>query len=299
MLRLNAQKRTKLAVYLIISVVLSIGFASQVYAIGSQQNPQSGTMGLQATIPSPPPSQAATIAVPSNGQSFTSLPITVSGLCPSNLLIKVLDNNIFVGSAVCTGGSYSLKIFLFNGLNDLIAQDYDNLGQSGPISNKVSVNFNGGQNFQVGSRVTLTSQYAEMGANPGQDINWPIVISGGVPPYALSVDWGDGQPAKLQAVANTGTTNISHAYNTSGIYTVTVTATDSNGATAFLQLVGVGNGQVNNNNTSKKPIQAVSSSTSTSLPWWVMALFAVFMLVTFWLGNRHGKVVLLKKYNRS
>ncbi len=297
MLGLNAKRYAKAYVYLLVSLSLSFGLEAHSIAIGSQQNPQSGTMGLQATIPSPPPSQSATITVPSSGQSFTSLPITVSGLCPSNLLIKVLDNNIFVGSALCSGGSYSLKIFLFNGLNDLIAQDYDNLGQSGPISNKVSVTFNGGQNFLTGSRVTLTSQYAELGANPGQTINWPIVISGGVPPYALSVDWGDGQPAKLQAVANSGTATISHVYNTSGVYTVTVTATDSKGATAFLQLVGVGNGQINKTNNTKK-VQTTTSSASTSLPWWVLALFSAFMVVAFWLGNRHGKVVLLKKYNR-
>jgi len=54
-----------------------------------------------------------------SGQSFTTLPITVSGLCPSGLLIKVFDNNIFAGSAECSSGSYELKIGLFDGTNSL------------------------------------------------------------------------------------------------------------------------------------------------------------------------------------
>ena len=48
-------------------VVVFIGFGFvvvsnlTVFALGSSQNPQSGSLGLEATIPSAPPSTAATI----------------------------------------------------------------------------------------------------------------------------------------------------------------------------------------------------------------------------------------------
>src|SRR5579862_8573775 len=129
--------------------------------------PQSGSVGLEGTISTAPPTHGATIAVPGNGAVFTSVPITVSGLCPTGLLVKIFDNNVFVGSTLCAHGSYSLQIDLFSGRNDLIARVYDALDQAGPDSNTVTVTFNDAQFLQFGPQLTLTSAYAERGAPPG------------------------------------------------------------------------------------------------------------------------------------
>lgn len=295
MRRLQIINRVTAATILLAAAVF---IGSTAYALGSPQTPQSGSTGLVATIPSPPPSQAATIAVPSNGQSFSSLPITVSGICPSNLLIKILANNVFVGAAPCINGSYSLKIDLFNGRNDIVAQDYDNLGQAGPASSPITVSFQDSQYLKAGSQVTITSIYAELGANPGQELDWPIVISGGTPPYAISTDWGDGQPATLQSSAYAGQLTIKHTYASSGIYQVTVTATDSNGATGFLQLVGVGNGQITTSSKTTSNTTPKSNSGSNGLPWWVPVIVLITLIPAFWLGSRHGRTVLLKKYQK-
>ncbi len=97
----------------------------------------SGSIGIQGTISTAPPTRGATIAVPSNGAVFTTTPITVSGLCPSSVLVKLFANNVFVGSTFCVNGSYSLQIDLFSGQNDLVARVYDALDQTGPDSNLV------------------------------------------------------------------------------------------------------------------------------------------------------------------
>ena len=279
----------------LLTPVISLGY---VQALGSPQTPQSGAMGLEATIPSPPPSTPATIAIPSNNQSFTTIPISVSGICPNNLLIKLFSNGVFVGSAACQNGSYSLKIDLFNGLNKLNAQDFDALGQGGPLSNTVNVSYSGPQSAAANLQVTVTSFYAEQGANPGQEISWPIIINGGVPPYAISTDWGDGQPPTLQSSATGGNVTIKHAYQSSGLYDVTVTVSDSNGSTGFLQLVGVGNGQVTQNNSSSpsKSSQSTSSAAKFSVPGWVFILIVLALVPAFWLGYRHGKTVLMRKF---
>src|ERR1039458_1665129 len=111
-------------------------------AWAANPGPGSGSIGLQGTISTAPPTRGATIAIPSNGAVFTAVPITVSGLCPSNLLVKIFSNNIFVGSTVCSNGSYSLQVDLFGGRNGLVARVYDSLGQAGPDSNTVTVTFN-------------------------------------------------------------------------------------------------------------------------------------------------------------
>src|SRR5215469_2946188 len=108
---------------LIITAGLALVVPS-VSALGSQQNPQTGAFGFEGTVPGNPPKQGATITVPTNGQVFTNVPITVAGLCPSGLLIKVFSNNVFVGSTMCNNGSFTLQIALFAGTNDLVAKDF-------------------------------------------------------------------------------------------------------------------------------------------------------------------------------
>jgi len=258
--------------------------------------PGSGSVGLEGTISTAAPTQASTIAVPTNGQVFTSIPITVSGLCTSGLLVKLFSNNIFTGSTLCSNGSYSLQSDLFAGRNDLITRVYDALDQSGPDSNLVSVTFNDAQLTSVLSQVLLTSAYARLGANPGQELDWPLVLSGGSGPYAISTDWGDGKAATLQSVAEAGNITIKHTYDTAGVYQVIIRATDASGGTAYLEVVGVANGQVTQSSTSKNaPVIQIK----TVLLWWPALALLPLLLIAFWLGVRYEKRAIRKEYERG
>jgi hypothetical protein len=89
-LKLKRSANVSLALLLMI-VSLALSTSSTALA----DTTQSGAIGIEGTIPSAPPSRGATISTPGNGQSFTTEPITVSGICPTGLLIKVFDNNVF------------------------------------------------------------------------------------------------------------------------------------------------------------------------------------------------------------
>lgn len=250
---------------------------------------QSGAIGIQGTIPSPPPSRGATIVVPNNGAIFTDVPITVSGLCPTGLLVKIFDNNVFVGSVVCVNGSYSLQIDLFSGRNDLVARVYDALDQAGPDSNTVTVTFNDAQFLQFGSHVTLSSVYAERGAPPGTELDWPVLLNGGTGPYAISVDWGDGSPSDLFSVDSAGTINLKHVYKIAGIYKIIVKATDKNGGEAFLQLVGQATGATQNNDKGSNVI------IEKDVLWWPALAMLPLIFAAFWIGRRHELYTLRKR----
>lgn len=244
---------------------------------------QSGSVGVQGKVPAPPPSQAATINVPSNGQSFSSLPITVSGFCVNNTTVEIYKNNVFAGSAPCQGGSYRLQIDLFDGRNDLIAREFDELNQAGPDSNTVTVNFSSPVP-SLGPRVLLTSEYSKRGANPGSLLNYPVSLSGGTGPYAISVDWGDKSKTDLFSQQVPGLLNLQHTYAQPGVYNILIRATDANGNAAFLQVVGIGNG----------PIQKTGSTTSgiitsekTKIIWWPIIVLFVMMIIAFFIGRRH------------
>ena len=268
-----------------------MGVFSPVFALPNPP-PQPSSLGLEATIPSSPPGSAPTIAVPASGQSFSSIPITIGGLCVNNLLVKVFSNNVFVGSAICSGGSYSLKADLFSGNNTLYAQQYDALGQGSPNSANVNVTYTSSQFSAPGALVVITSDYGELGANPGQTLSWPIILGGGTPPYALSTDWGDGSSPTLQSAAAAGQVTIQHVYNTPGVYTVTVSVSDNKGVTGFIQLVAIANGQITA--STNKNISKINNNTpvNTAVPVWALIIVAVALVLTFWLGSRHGRTVL-------
>lgn len=293
--------RAKLALFGLILCVVA-GAVSPVYATTpTPQNPQSGSIGLQGTISAPPPSQGATITTPTTGRTFSSLPITVAGLCPQGTLVKLFSNNIFIGSTQCTNDAFSLQTDLFSGQNQLIARVYDDLDQAGPDSNIVTVTFNDASNADFNARVSLTSNYARRGADPGQTLTWPLIVSGGTGPYAISVDWGDGKPQTLKSVPFAGDVNVDHVYDAAGVYRIIAKATDTKGSTAFLQLVGVANGAAggssNVRNGSSK--QSVVTVTKTQVVIWPSIAALVLVFLAFWIGRRYELLSIRKRIENS
>lgn len=250
-------------------------------------NPQTEGVGLQATINTPPPSQAATIASPANGAVFTTLPITVSGFCPSDTLVKIFKNNVFSGSAACVNNSYSIDIDLFSGQNDIIARVYDQLDQAGPDSNTTTVTFNDTVSpISFVQRVSLTSNYARRGANPGQELTWPIIISGGTAPYAVTVDWGDGSSNDIYTVVFPGEFTIKHVFAQAGQYRAFIKAADRNGVMAYLQLTAIGNGEIKSSNNDSTNQQAAKQAV---VVWQPMLVSILLIAVAFWLGKRYER----------
>ena len=265
-------------------LAFSLSFAGVTMAVQPPPGPQSDSTGVEGTIQGSAPSQAATIGIPKNGQAFSELPITVSGFCPNNTLVEIYKNNVFAGSTQCSAGSYTLLIDLFDGRNDLVARVYDNLNQSGPDSGTVTVFFTSPVQ-SPGPRVTLTTQYAKRGAVPGSILNWPITLSGGIGPYAISADWGDKTDSDLISENVPGDLNLQHTYAQAGVYKVTVKASDANGNVAFLQLVGIGNGQIQQNAGTNG--NGIITSEKTKVLWWPIILLFVLSVIAYWLGQKH------------
>lgn len=288
-------RRRLVFIAILATLFLSI-FVALLPAYKTQAQPtQSGSLGLEGVVPGQPPTQAAVISFPINGQTVTSLPITVTGICPNGVLVRLYKNNVFSGAAQCTNGNFSIVSDLFNGRNDLIARVYDDLEQQGPDSNTVSVTFSDPSNA-AGVRVTVTSVYAKRGANPGSILTWPLTISGGTGPYAVSIDWGDKSVPDLISREFAGDFTVTHTYDAAGIYNVIVKVTDKNGVSSFLQLVGIGNGKVQG---VEQTNQGNESSTIRIIVWWPLALLIPFIITTFWLGRRHQLHVIRKKLNEG
>lgn len=252
-----------------------------------------GGYGLEATKKQPAPTVGATITTPGNGSSFSNSPINVSGICPDGLLVQLYNNNVMVGAVMCQGGSFSVSVSLFAGTNELKAIVYDELDQPGPESNVVIVNYSDVNFTAFGQLVTLTSSYGRRSSPTASVLVWPLQLSGGVGPYAFSIDWGDGSEAQLMSQAMPGVVEISHVYKKAGIYQVNIKATDSNGVSAFLQVIAVSSGKVEGGSTNQT---AKPSSEKQIIVVWVPALIAIIMLFpAYWLGRRSQLVTIRNK----
>ncbi|MDZ7744732.1 MAG: hypothetical protein U5K77_03160 [Candidatus Saccharibacteria bacterium] len=288
---------TRLIQTTLIIAILMVPFMLPTIA-KAQSSEQSGSVGVEGRISSPPPTTGATITSPSNGQTFSEVPITVSGLCSDDLLIKLFKNNVFAGSAQCDNGSYSIVTDLFSGDNELVARVFDELDQAGPDSNTVSVVFDNPAPGGI-ARPTLTSSFAKRGANPGQTLTWPVSLSGGQGPYAMSVDWGDGTPPDLFTIGLPGEFDIEHVYDNPGVYNVVVRATDNNDTAAFLQLVGVANGPLSQTDADAAGEGQATAAARTRILWQPAAILIPFIFSTFWLGKKYQLHSIRSKIERG
>lgn len=252
-------------------------------------DPIPGSYGIAATKLQAPPAQGASISTPGNGSSFSTSPTTVNGICPNGLLVQIYDNSVMVGSVMCTNGSFSLQVSLFAGTNELTAIVYDDLDQAGPVSNLATINYSNTQFSAFGALITLTSSYGRRAANAGSELTWPLQLSGGAGPYALSIDWGDGQASELKSQPVAGVINISHTYKKAGIYQVNIKVTDVNGVSAFIQMIGVSNGKVD----ASAPATTSPTTPTTKILWIPAAITVALLFPAFWLG-RQSEVVSLR-----
>lgn len=259
-------------------------------------NPMPGSYGLEATKTQPPPTQGATITTPGNGGSFATSPVTVNGICPAGLLVQIYNNNVMVGSVMCSNGSFSLEVSLFAGTNELSAIVYDDLEQAGPASNVVTVTYTDTSFTAFGTLMTLTSSYGRRSAAASSPLTWPLQLSGGAGPYAFSIDWGDGSGPELKSQALAGVVTIDHVYKKAGIYQVNVRVTDVNGVSAFLQLVAVASGKVDGATATQADSKNGQTDAAPAQVLWVPTVTSLALLApSYWLGRRSQLLSLRKK----
>jgi hypothetical protein len=291
-------RHTIVALLLVASVfVLKSNGASAITPI--VQPPKGDSFGVEMTIPGPPPTQGATITVPSNGQSFTELPVRIAGICPKDLLVKIMINDVFAGSMYCTAGTFSLQASLYTGQNDIKALVFDNLDQPGPESNVVSVSYNNATFSAFGTLITLTSPFARRAAAPGSTLTWPLVLSGGTGPYAFSIDWGDGTTPELKSQTFSGNIDIKHVYKNAGVYQVVIKVTDTNGVSAFLQLTAVATGTPVGGVTVAPDKNNGTPTIKKIILWQPAVVMLILAIAAFWLGQRYELSALRKQIERD
>jgi hypothetical protein len=266
------------------------------------------TLIVKAKVPAPALTEPAVITNPLNGQRFTSYPIPVSGTCPLDSYVKLYRNDVFSGTAICTaGGTFSLSSDLFPGANEFKARVFNVTDDEGPQSNTVTVYLDpvpaetGGQPAAVpGSPFVIKTDFKFVGYYIGQTGRWKLEISGGVPPYAINVDWGDGT-SSVVIRKKAGEFIIEHKYAKAGpgensSYVIKITGSDSDDNKAYLEFFVI----VNSNNLP----EIVANTLPTAKPpgnnqwlWvaWPAYSVIILMITSFYLGEREELLELRKR----
>jgi hypothetical protein len=284
--------------WLLIVTLLGGGLLLSVSGVAlADPPPVSQSFNVFAQVLGPPPATAPTIDVPTTGQTFDTIPITVSGTCTTGLVVKITSNNIFIGSAPCVAGTYSLQADIFVGINDLVAVQYDQFNQGSPPSNTVTVTYapkpvpvttqpKGGGAATTGpkqviptkgNQLIITSNKFYIGAQAGSRFTVPVNITGGTTPYAISWDWGDG--TDLQAGGLPGAYEYAHTYTYPGRYTLGITVVDGTGQRGFLQITVLVTGLIHTTAHLEFP--------SGLLLAWPLYILLLLIVLAYWAGERH------------
>jgi hypothetical protein len=294
--RLRPHNETSFAALVFVLLCLGLVMVAAATQADAATTTGGGAYAVTGVVAGPKPTLPATITSPSNGQVFQTNPLQVTGTCPSNSLVKVFSNGVLVGSAICgSDRHFTLQIQLLVGQNQLTALPYNTNDEAGPASAPVTVTLNappGGPGFST--ELVLQSINYYRGSIPGQEVTWPITIVGGVAPYAVNFDWGDGT-SDLVTRTTAGPFTLSHTYKKAGgylgSYPLIIRATDAAGHTGYLQLTTIVNDATGANSTGK-----VTTKTAISFvliwPIWVVL---ILMVISFWLGERREKRIMKRK----
>lgn len=301
--RLRSHEHTSYISLGILLLVVGI-FLGTYTAFAAHPDPQDGSIGLTGVVPGKPPTLAATISTPNQGQHFSATPIKVAGTCPAGTLVEIFKNDIFAGSTPCLeSGNYDVEIDLLIGQNILVAKVYDSLNQPGPDSNNVTVFYDalGAQASPVtsldfgGAQLLLNTDAVFRGVFPNQELAVPVDILGGTPPYALNVQWGDSTNKVMPRNDNV-TFNAIHTYKKAGTYQISLQASDSKGRVAFLTVAAIVNGQPGVGTAST---EEAAATTNSLLALWPLYTAIVAAVSSFWLGEVREKRLLMRQFAQS
>ncbi|MCA9327579.1 hypothetical protein KDA14_03560 [Candidatus Saccharibacteria bacterium] len=270
---------------------------------------------VNAFVPYPTPSQPATIDVPAPNTVFQNSLQSISGTCeaasPVNI-VSVWRSGQLLGSAACTGGSYSIQVALTAGQNTLVARTAKQNGIYGPDSSAVLVTFETpvvveplppsvNEPTTTTQRTGATNQGALQGLSlrtespfsvltSGNLVSIRVVVEGGKNPYVLLLNWGDGS-TESRTIAQAGTYEFTHAYQKHRGYTVYIRVKDVLGS--FTEYVYAVVSSEKAGNQEATSTGAASSEDHGLLIRWYVWLFVIallfFVLTSYWIGWHRAK----------
>lgn len=267
--------------------------------INARAASSSGAINVAAVVPGPSPTRAPVIITPKSDAEFNNAQINVQGECSVGLVVKIVSDDVFVGSSYCdTDGKFELTITLLPGKNVLTAQAYDALNQSSPLSQSVTVTLlspllpllsvssaSPVEEPLIADPLVLNTEFVYRGMKPGLDQVFTYNIFGGKPPYAVTVVHSG--VTQLLSVPSPGKKAVLITPKAPGLSHIKLRAADSAGTVAYLQTTAVVDGVITGSVFGKIDTTTPEGTLYTKIAKAMPIVFVgAGMLGAFWLGEK-------------
>ncbi len=276
-----------------ILVLMSVSFPLQAGA---------DSYDVTASIPYPAPTIAAVIDPSFDGRAVESDVLEVFGTCqdiyPSSI-VSLWRGGSLIGSVNCeANGTFRLNVSLLVGQNTIIARTSSLSNAFGPDSNATTVTYTPpapSQQTATNPTVPSQSQLEISSAEPfallddGNGVTIQIIVGGGLGPYTIVVNWGDGSTETL-LVDDPGTFSFKHVFTDPGVYKVVATVTDILGVSKIYQFIVASTASPVASPVDKPTLEVVEESNKLLLysVYGIILFLLLFVLVSsFLLGRRY------------
>ena len=216
---------------------------------------QADDLLVTATVPAPIPNGAPVFTQPQDGTVVATPTVAFSGTCPvitPAVIIGLYEGTTLLGSGLCqSDGTFAVSASLTSGTHAIIATVTTITGDNGDSSSPLHVTYT-----PPTPAVTPAAPNTATPATPSHDITVPTrqaiapldIISeqlfstfkndykttwrghfaGGVPPYTVTVQWGDTS-SNTYSVNSNDEQVFTHQYSRNLLYPLSVTVRDQSG----------------------------------------------------------------------
>ncbi len=218
---------------------------------------------VSAKISAPLPTTPATIDNIADNTQVTEANLTITGTCETlspAIIVAIYRSGSPIGSTTCQpDGTFTVDVSLAPGENDLTARSVNITNDFGPDSTTIHVTYTppaapipitptaatpedtpSPAEPPTPSEVTppdpelklsgllIRSERAFITFGPGKPAVWNGSFAGGIPPYKVVIDWGDGTTETKNNLMPTPQ-EFSHTYQKMQTHYITFTVTDAAG----------------------------------------------------------------------
>jgi hypothetical protein len=320
----RTSKKRPSRLFLPYPLIIFLLVCAGVFLVGWTLRSGASDIFVTAKVSAPFVTDPAIITSPADNSRFSSVPIQVSGDCPTNIAyeaayVEIFDNGVMRGTALCDAGfKFSLLVDLFPDTNTLTAHVFNKTDDEGPVSAPTTVFYDvpqppAGQPSKptgttktpaghkpVMNQLQLLTTFVFKGYHIGDTVEWPVSISGGTAPYAISVDWGDDSN-DLISRSQSGEFKISHTYSKQGgykdSYIIKVKASDTSGGSAFMQffVIVTPTNILQASNIYSKPIPPVGGGLNWLWVAWPVYGLVMLMALSYMLGEKEELIILRRR----
>ncbi len=212
-----------------------------------------GNYVVTAKVSAPLPGVPSVITDPASGLVTTDPNITISGSCPvitPAIIVLLYRNGVLVGSMVCPpSGQFSFQTTLLYGNNVFVPKIInitDDYGQDGqPITivyrfteSKPPTNKLPNIPLKADHQMYLNSADQIVFFKPGEGVTLALGYGGGIEPYTLIINWGDGTEQSFP-IDKAGHREVSHTFGSQKSFEINMRLTDAQQHLARLSLAAV------------------------------------------------------------